>query len=170
MKFTFLTILLSSFAFFCNAQHSAGRVSDQNSVALPGVYLLNLRTGNHAHTDENGNFVLQHSKSGDSIEISHVGFRSQKLEYSTQPMNITMTSAVFQLNEVVVSQGINHLSSVSAVDLQTSPVTSSQELLRKVPGLFIGQHAGGGKAEQLFLRGFDLDHGTDINISVDGAG
>ncbi|HVG16927.1 MAG TPA: TonB-dependent receptor plug domain-containing protein, partial [Chitinophagaceae bacterium] len=31
-----------------------------------------------------------------------------------------------------------------------------------------GQHAGGGKAEQIFLRGFDLDHGTDINISVDG--
>ena len=40
--------------------------------------------------------------------------------------------------------------------------------MRKVPGLFIGQHAGGGKAEQLFLRGFDIDHGTDISISVDG--
>ncbi len=37
-----------------------------------------------------------------------------------------------------------------------------------VPGLFIGQHAGGGKAEQIFLRGFDLDHGTDINLTVDG--
>jgi outer membrane cobalamin receptor len=47
-------------------------------------------------------------------------------------------------------------------------VNSSQEILRKVPGLFIGQHAGGGKAEQIFLRGFDIDHGTDIAISVDG--
>jgi outer membrane cobalamin receptor len=37
-----------------------------------------------------------------------------------------------------------------------------------VPGLFIGQHAGGGKAEQIFLRGFDIDHGTDVAISVDG--
>ena len=37
-----------------------------------------------------------------------------------------------------------------------------------MPGLFIGQHAGGGKAEQLFLRGFDLDHGTDIRLTVDG--
>ena len=37
-----------------------------------------------------------------------------------------------------------------------------------MPGLFIGQHAGGGKAEQLFLRGFDLDHGTDVRLSVDG--
>jgi len=41
-------------------------------------------------------------------------------------------------------------------------------VLRRVPGLFIGQHAGGGKAEQIFLRGFDIDHGTDITIAVDG--
>ncbi len=45
---------------------------------------------------------------------------------------------------------------------------SSQEVLRSVPGLFIGQHAGGGKAEQIFLRGFDIDHGTDISLRVDG--
>jgi outer membrane cobalamin receptor len=37
-----------------------------------------------------------------------------------------------------------------------------------VPGLFIAQHAGGGKAEQIFLRGFDCDHGTDVQVSVDG--
>jgi outer membrane cobalamin receptor len=40
--------------------------------------------------------------------------------------------------------------------------------LRVVPGLFVAQHAGGGKAEQIFLRGFDCDHGTDIQVSVDG--
>ncbi|HRN45176.1 MAG TPA: Plug domain-containing protein, partial [Flavobacterium sp.] len=57
---------------------------------------------------------------------------------------------------------------ISKIDLETTPVNSSQEILRKVPGLFIGQHAGGGKAEQIFLRGFDIDHGTDITISVDG--
>lgn len=34
--------------------------------------------------------------------------------------------------------------------------------------MFIGQHAGGGKAEQIFLRGFDIDHGTDIAITADG--
>jgi TonB dependent receptor len=37
-----------------------------------------------------------------------------------------------------------------------------------VPGLFIGQHQGGGKAEQIFLRGFDCDHGTDISLNADG--
>ncbi|MEP7235062.1 MAG: TonB-dependent receptor [Ignavibacteriota bacterium] len=56
-----------------------------------------------------------------------------------------------------------------AADLQLRPKNSAQDMLRIVPGLFIAQHAGGGKAEQIFLRGFDCDHGTDINISVDGA-
>ena len=40
-------------------------------------------------------------------------------------------------------------------------------MLRLVPGLFIGQHQGGGKAEQIFLRGFDCDHGTDISLNAD---
>jgi len=48
------------------------------------------------------------------------------------------------------------------------PKNSAQDLLRLVPGLFIAQHAGGGKAEQIFIRGFDCDHGTDIATFVDG--
>ncbi len=36
------------------------------------------------------------------------------------------------------------------------------------PGLVVVQHAGGGKANQYFLRGFDIDHGTDLALSVDG--
>jgi outer membrane receptor for Fe3+-dicitrate len=167
-KTTVLTLLLLTISLLCNAQNLTGKISDQRSHELSGVYLLNLRTGNHAHTDENGSFVLQNCEREDRIAISHVGFKRIEIQYSNTPVQITLVPGSFQLNEVVVSEGINHLSSVSAIDIQTNPVSSAQELLRKVPGLFIGQHAGGGKAEQLFLRGFDLDHGTDINISVDG--
>lgn len=60
------------------------------------------------------------------------------------------------------------LSAISKADIAFRKINNSQEVLRIVPGLFIGQHAGGGKAEQIFLRGFDLDHGTDIDITVDG--
>lgn len=42
------------------------------------------------------------------------------------------------------------------------------QLLEAVPGLIVGQHAGGGKADQIFLRGFDADHGTDVAVFVDG--
>ena len=58
--------------------------------------------------------------------------------------------------------------SISDIDRSLRPVNTAQDLLRLVPGLFIAQHAGGGKAEQIFLRGFDCDHGTDFNISIDG--
>ena len=47
-------------------------------------------------------------------------------------------------------------------------VNNSQEVLRIIPGIVIGQHQGGGKAEQIFLRGFDADHGTDFRLDVDG--
>jgi outer membrane receptor protein involved in Fe transport len=40
--------------------------------------------------------------------------------------------------------------------------------LETLPGLIITQHAGGGKANQYFLRGFNLDHGTDFAIFLDG--
>ncbi len=42
------------------------------------------------------------------------------------------------------------------------------DILMTVPGMYVIQHAGGGKANQYFLRGFDADHGTDVALSVDG--
>ncbi|MDZ4745105.1 MAG: TonB-dependent receptor [bacterium] len=73
--------------------------------------------------------------------------------------------------EVVIERAVSAATDQTfrAKDLLLLPHNSAQDLLRIVPGLVISQHAGGGKAEQIFLRGFDADHGTDINISVDGA-
>ena len=53
-------------------------------------------------------------------------------------------------------------------DLALRPLATPEDVLRVVPGLVIGQHAGGGKADQLFVRGFDADHGTDFSVNVDG--
>ncbi len=52
--------------------------------------------------------------------------------------------------------------------LRTRPRTQPSDLLRQVPGLVVSQHAGGGKADQYFIRGFDADHGTDVAIFADG--
>ncbi len=74
-----------------------------------------------------------------------------------------------QLSTVTIAAvGSDPYRAISKIDIRLRGINNSQEVLRMVPGLFIGQHAGGGKAEQIFLRGFDLDHGTDISISVDG--
>jgi outer membrane receptor protein involved in Fe transport len=53
-------------------------------------------------------------------------------------------------------------------DLPRGAHVVAGDLARAVPGMFVVQHAGGGKANQYFLRGFDADHGTDIALSLDG--
>ena len=57
---------------------------------------------------------------------------------------------------------------VGAEELKNRPILRSGEILETLPGLIITQHAGGGKANQYFLRGFNLDHGTDFAIFLDG--
>jgi outer membrane receptor protein involved in Fe transport len=58
--------------------------------------------------------------------------------------------------------------SVGGADLLVRPMLRVAELLEAVPGLVAVQHSGSGKANQYFLRGFNLDHGTDFTTYVDG--
>jgi len=64
---------------------------------------------------------------------------------------------------VAASQGL-----VLADQLENRPTLRPGEVLEVVPGLVVTQHSGDGKANQYFLRGFNLDHGTDFATSVDG--
>ncbi|WP_249779207.1 TonB-dependent receptor [Bradyrhizobium sediminis] len=57
---------------------------------------------------------------------------------------------------------------VSGAEVNAWPFSRPAEALEVVPGLIVTQHSGDGKANQYFLRGFNLDHGTDLAISVDG--
>lgn len=61
------------------------------------------------------------------------------------------------------SQGV-----VMRDELLAQPAYRTGEVLESVPGLIVTQHSGEGKANQYFLRGFNLDHGTDIAITIDG--
>ena len=57
---------------------------------------------------------------------------------------------------------------ISGEEFNARPASRAGELLEAVPGLIVTQHSGEGKANQYFLRGFNLDHGTDLAITVDG--
>ena len=57
---------------------------------------------------------------------------------------------------------------VTSKQLRTRPLQRSGDIMEAVPGLVATQHAGEGKANQYFLRGFNLDHGTDFATFVDG--
>ena len=57
---------------------------------------------------------------------------------------------------------------VTRSQLEARTVYRSGEVLEAVPGLVVSQHSGEGKANQFYLRGFNLDHGTDLRTTVDG--
>jgi len=169
----FLAFIIAMIAYsFVQGQSIKGKVIDDLNNPLSDVYLINQNTGIHSHTNELGIFYLVETNIGDTVLVSHIGFTNQivvisKINLETY-FNIQLKKTPVELEQVLITPDINSLNQLSIVDLQTNPVNSSQEILRKVPGLIIGQHAGGGKAEQMFLRGFDIDHGTDVNITVDG--
>ncbi|MEN9570759.1 MAG: hypothetical protein RL172_1990 [Bacteroidota bacterium] len=110
-----------------------------------------------------------------TIIVTCIGYQPDTVDLTTMLfLNnraiINLTPKVPGLQEIKILAASNKgiFKTISDLDIRLRPINNSQEVLRMVPGLFIGQHAGGGKAEQIFLRGFDIDHGTDINISVDG--
>jgi hypothetical protein len=123
-------------------------------------------------TDKFGNFRLSTAQDTCIIAISSVGFISQQIQIRgfEKPLIVELEHGNVDLKDVMISAYANNNSfhTISGIDLYLKPVNTSQDLMRLVPGLFIAQHMGGGKAEQIFFRGFDCDHGTDINVSVDG--
>ena len=83
----------------------------------------------------------------------------------------------FHLPETIVTGRQDSLIGIAAAasegtvgedQLQYRTLSRPGEILETVPGLIITQHSGGGKANQYFLRGFNLDHGTDFATSVNG--
>ena len=166
----FYTLLLLLCTIHVHAQTVSGTVVDATGQGLIGAQILNLDGGDHSHTNEAGQFLLTETGANDRLEISYLGYETVVVPApaSGESMRIQLAVRTVDLRSVVVSPELSSLNVLTDLDLQTRPVNSAQDVLRQVPGLIIGQHAGGGKAEQIFLRGFDIDHGTDLAIRADG--
>ena len=166
-------LVFSNFIFSQDSKKSILLLNDKTGIPVANATVHNSSFSFIRISDQNGLVSLAGLPAGDKeLIISCVGFAAKTIVVSAVDNEITvrLSSKVSSLQEVVVNagsqKGVFH--TISDLDIHLHPIFNSQEVLRIVPGLFIGQHAGGGKAEQIFLRGFDLDHGTDINISVDG--
>ncbi len=170
MKRILLSLSLFLFVIPLFAQALQGQIINAKREAIAGAQILNLSNGFHTHSDQQGKFVLQQVSLEDQLEFSHLGYEIRKVFIDTlsEVLTIVLEEKSISLREVVIMPQVDALNVITEIDIETNPVNSSQDILRQVPGLFIGQHAGGGKAEQIFLRGFDVDHGTDIAITVDG--
>ncbi|HNC29053.1 MAG TPA: TonB-dependent receptor, partial [Cyclobacteriaceae bacterium] len=173
-KILFILLLYSS---LIHAQGTlTGIVTEEGSAQpLPGAQVLISTTLKGDVTDVNGKFRIPAIPAGNyTLTVSFIGYQSQTIPISiadNQVANISIALAPgsIELADVIISAGNDRpMNTLSPVDIKLRPTNTSQDILRMVPGLFIAQHAGGGKAEQIFLRGFDIDHGTDINLEVDG--
>lgn len=149
--------------------------NDSTRKPIDGASIFIKEANISSVTDGFGGYFIKNIPAGNyTIQISHVGFAvlEEKIKIEdgvTTEANIFIIPSEVSLSAVTVNASKDiTLSSVSSVDMKLRPVNTAQDLLRMVPGLFISQHQGGGKAEQMFLRGFDVDHGTDVNVSVDG--
>ncbi|MDO7874437.1 TonB-dependent receptor [Hymenobacter sp. ASUV-10] len=182
MKNSLLLVLLLLLSTGRLLAHGPATLRGTVTDSIAGQPLVGVSVGLVGHpggtvTNALGQFVLTDLPVGAfTLRAGALGYRER-----TQPITLVagdnraapfiLSNAALSLSEVTVTQTRDpnqSLPAINQIDKLLRPVNSAQDLLRLVPGLFIAQHAGGGKAEQIFLRGFDVDHGTDFAVSVDG--
>ena len=165
-----LVLLLSAPAF--SQQIIKGMIIDKMSNSpLQYAIVQGRLNGRAVITDKQGHFQIFLPAGETSIDVSLIGYHSRTIVISTgiNTLLIALERGTVDLAAVTITpQSINaSFHTISGIDLNLRPVNSAQDLLRLVPGLFLGEHHGGGIAEHIFFRGFDADHGTDVNVSVD---
>lgn len=173
-----------------------GHVSDDSGRRLPGVSVALHGAGGAAVvetvTDEKGWYRLDAAPGRYELRFSLVNFGGVTKEVAVADAAAVLVSAVLPLAftaDIVVTghrtfrnlaeatnpgesliglAGAASEGAVTAKQLQHRPLTRPGEVLEAVPGVVITQHSGEGKANQYYLRGFNLDHGTDFAVSVAG--
>ncbi len=183
-----VTALLLSAIWCARAENVvlSGTVVDSSGATIAGA-TVEIQTANHSplrttESDMGGQFKISGLAPGNyRLAVSHADFdpreipvtigseASVSLRIAMVPSTVTTSVSVQGREDDLLgiadsgSQGV-----VGAKEIQDRPILRSGEVLETVPGLIITQHAGGGKANQYFLRGFNLDHGTDFAVFLDG--
>ena len=164
----------------------SGTVVDVSGAAIAGatvqVQNANGTVQTTTQADTNGSFIISGTPAGDYLlVVSSPGFETKEIPVAIKtaeaPPPLRIALAVGSVSTSINVQGREDdlvgiadsatQGTVGAKEIQDRPILRSGEILETVPGLIITQHAGGGKANQYFLRGFNLDHGTDFAVFLD---
>jgi len=98
-----------------------------------------------------------------TISVSASAHSADNTGNSIEEITVFGDNNVLTGKPVTATEGVIH-----SAQFALRPITRPAELLEFVPGLIATQHSGEGKGNQYFLRGFNLDHGTDLALRVDG--
>ncbi len=174
----------------------SGRVLDQTGLPLPGVAVDVRRNGtrvDEALSGADGRYRTVCLAPGPAtLSFRLINFASTSRTVSVAVAGTTLPPVVLPLAinaDVTVTgprtfrnlaelgssrDGLIGVASaasegfVTAAQLADRPLLRTGEMLETVPGLVVSQHSGEGKANQYYLRGFNLDHGTDLSLQVAG--
>jgi outer membrane cobalamin receptor len=174
----FILILFNGFLVFAHKGGIKGSLTDTVSKEkIVGAVISIIENNQTTSTDILGNFYFPDIHPGIyRLKFMAIGYETKIFnievkENETTAFSAFLTISCINLSEVEIA-GLGEIGSpmkaINKIDIDLRPTKSSQDVLRVIPGLLTAQHAGGGKAEQIFLRGFDIDHGTDIKLTVDG--
>ncbi len=164
----------------------SGTVVDTSGAVIAGAIVV-VRSADGVEqrkiqADGNGAFVISGLAAGSyELVVSNPGFETKEIpvtiETGEQTTLLRIALAVSGVNTTVNVQGRDDdlvgtaesatQGTVGAKEIEDRPILRSGEILETIPGVIITQHAGGGKANQYFLRGFNLDHGTDFAVFID---
>ena len=102
-----------------------------------------------------------------SLAASCFALQAEAWAQSSEP-TLAPVQVQSSRNSVLGEAGTANEGVVTQQQLDARTVYRPGELLEAVPGLIVSQHSGEGKANQFYLRGFNLDHGTDLRTTIDG--
>lgn len=178
-NFLIFLCILSGFNLSAhNTGGIAGKITDATTgKPLPFVSISIKGTIIGVSSDLNGVYSFKNLYIGTyTLTAYHLGYQVESREVevkenSVETIDIALQPVSIELKDVLIAT-VKPISAASSrevrnIDLMILQNRSTQDMLQRVPGLVITQHQGGGKAEQILIRGFDCDHGTDINLSVD---
>jgi hypothetical protein len=170
-------IIVAAVALLCGVDSVYGQtrvrgrvLAGESGAPLAGATIQS--SGARTLTDGNGRFALTLDSLPAIVIALHLGMQTDsQTVLRDEPMLFRLQPAPLSIQPLLIATERTYSTASSSVirelDIRLRPRDSSQRLLALTPGLVIAQHAGGGKAEQIFMRGFDADHGTDVAITVD---
>ncbi|MEX0685670.1 MAG: TonB-dependent receptor [Balneolales bacterium] len=180
--FFLLTISLAGFGQQTGSIEGLIKDSETNHP-IEGVN-VNLEGSDRGATTSGGfPFKIDRLSPGQyTLAISHVGYQSATQTVTvrsgeTTNIEVFLTKQISELDNIIVEgRTVNLVGTamsasqgrVGRAQLRTRPLLRTGEVMETIPGLIATQHSGSGKGNQFFLRGFNLDHGTDFSTSLEG--
>jgi outer membrane receptor protein involved in Fe transport len=132
----------------------------------PGTYQLSIRLINFADVNHS-NLKVEAGKAVTTDEVLHLSLNAEVVVIGKRTF-VNLADAEHPAENLVGIAASASQGAITAKQLDVRPFMRQGEVLETVPGVIITQHSGEGKANQYFLRGFNLDHGSDFAMTVAG--